>query len=80
MFKAPFTDFWQMRKMHDDGRNGDKEAGDGKYSIVINILRSDRVEPFAFDDSNSLRSQHESVLAEIIKAMPIIRHISNLSD
>lgn len=64
--KGQFTK-WQPVTMYDNGNHGDEIANDGKWSIVINLKRENRVRIFAFDDSHPLRAAHESVIMEIIK-------------
>jgi hypothetical protein len=58
---------WELTEMRDDGLGGDEKAGDGIYSLVINIPKSTTGTPFAFDDASGVRGKDESLAMELIK-------------
>lgn len=58
---------WPVYDMRDDGKNGDRTANDGIWTIQFNFEKSDSKVYFAFDDTNEFRVEFESGLAWRLK-------------
>ncbi len=54
---------WPSYLMYDDGTHGDKIAGDGLWSLLMQFERADAGVYVAFDDSSTYRVEYESGLA-----------------